>query len=54
MQETAGEVKWHSILLNDTSYRHNRQVIQERGSRSERIQIVNTGGYQGLCGLRAA
>ena len=66
MQETEGNVKrpdespehlpsWFNaarglMALNDTSYRHDRQVIQERGSRSEHIQIVNTGVYQGLCG----
>ena len=38
------------MALNDAPYRHDRQVIQEWGSRSEHIQIINTGGYQGLCG----
>ncbi len=38
------------MALNDAPYRHERQVILEGGSRSEHIQIVNTGGYQGFCG----
>jgi hypothetical protein len=66
MQETGGEVKpprWKagiaSLLdecakgrgrLSNAPYRHDGQVIQERGSSSECVQVIDTSGDQGLCG----